>query len=79
MFMGSECVVVRVCLSLRIICYHGNHDCLTCSVNKVYTLLDEVGALDDRWSKVCSGLRALSTQVACTDLVARWQACQDHG
>ena len=55
------------------------NDYFTCSVNKVYSLLDEVGSLDDRWSKVCSGLRTLSTQTACTNLVARWQACQHHG
>lgn len=54
-------------------------DYFTCSVNKVYSLLDEMGSLDDRWSKVCSGLRTLSTQATCTNLVARWQACQHHG
>ena len=50
-----------------------------CSVNKLYAMLDELGSLDDSWREVCSNLRALSTQTACTDINTRWLGCQSQG
>ena len=71
--MQRECVHTDK-QGLCVIC-----DPFLCSVNQLYAELDELGSLDDSWREVCSNLRALSTQTACTDISTRWLGCRNQG